>query len=963
MKLNDYSLMASGGKVGYKQNTGRKVRSKLKGSDESDEDYKVDEDEDFEESDEYCSSFDGGESEEEFEAKEMEEEQEDEKKVKKLGQPEGQKGASGRKIKEMKKPLKERKVSYKEEDYEDDCDDDDDDNDEEFTLDEIDREDEDEVPATKMNKKVGRPRLGEKGFVKMRNRKRNFKVLKKDMKKKPRLNLRLRGKGSSTDEEFIDNNPVVEEKCEEISGHRRRVLVANSDSDLVSSESSDSDYTISEEEREHIREASKFSSSLATNLRGSTFSKRSEEESFCQQKKRIGRKGKEKVDDDSDDDEEFTLDENEIDCDDEDEDEVPVTKKNKLGRSRLGGKGFVKGRKRKRNFNVLKKAVKKKPRNNLRLRRKACSNEEEFIDHNPVVEDKPEKISGRRRRGVVADSDSDFVCSESFDYDYTISEEEREQIREASEFCSSLTTSLRNSTLSKKLEEEESSFQLIKCPGRKGKEKVDDSKNEVGKQVCGICLSDEGKKIVRGVLNCCGHYFCFACIMEWSKVESRCPLCKQRFVTISKPAKSNTGLDMRTVVIQVPERDQIYQPSQEELRGYLDPYENVICTECQQGGNDALMLLCDLCDSPAHTYCVGLGREVPEGNWYCDACRPTALGSTSNPLGLYPMPDQKTSTNYSGRSSPADNVRVALDLNEMYVPDIPLTQETGSSPSPRLSVGDFQAASSASGSGAFTVSERRRIQRLIQNLLHNRMRQLDGQSNGISATNLGSSLFGTQIGQVREFVPQQTVTPERLASRYNFSEESFQDNSTSLVHNREAFPARSIHSREQAIQNSAYTSVAGVLPAELAGIHASVNSRLGYQQSHPCSSRSTIGTDATMSPCAFREVSHFKLEKEQVQSMVRRHLKSFFRDLELDYKVFKDIARSSTHTILAACGIEHRTSEVCPVQSPSTCNHIEIMGGVQMGLMKGYCSSCFDQFVRNVVKAITSIKNPSTNRG
>ena len=41
-------------------------------------------------------------------------------------------------------------------------------------------------------------------------------------------------------------------------------------------------------------------------------------------------------------------------------------------------------------------------------------------------------------------------------------------------------------------------------------------------------------------------------------MESRCPLCKQRFVTISKPARSDTGFDLRTVAIQVPERDQVH---------------------------------------------------------------------------------------------------------------------------------------------------------------------------------------------------------------------------------------------------------------------------------------------------------------------------------------------------------------------------------------------------------------------
>lgn len=52
-------------------------------------------------------------------------------------------------------------------------------------------------------------------------------------------------------------------------------------------------------------------------------------------------------------------------------------------------------------------------------------------------------------------------------------------------------------------------------------------------QVCGICLTEEESE--RGKLDCCEHYFCFGCIMEWSKVESRCPTCKQRFVTIVRP--------------------------------------------------------------------------------------------------------------------------------------------------------------------------------------------------------------------------------------------------------------------------------------------------------------------------------------------------------------------------------------------------------------------------------------------
>ncbi|CAA3007029.1 chromodomain-helicase-DNA-binding 5-like isoform X1, partial [Olea europaea subsp. europaea] len=65
------------------------------------------------------------------------------------------------------------------------------------------------------------------------------------------------------------------------------------------------------------------------------------------------------------------------------------------------------------------------------------------------------------------------------------------------------------------------------------------------------------------------------------------------------------------------------------LRRFLDPYENVLYPECQLGGDDALLLLCDLRDSAAHTHCVSIGHEVPEGNWYCEDCRPTAIASSN----------------------------------------------------------------------------------------------------------------------------------------------------------------------------------------------------------------------------------------------------------------------------------------------------------------------------------------------
>ncbi|GBG87380.1 hypothetical protein CBR_g45437 [Chara braunii] len=64
-----------------------------------------------------------------------------------------------------------------------------------------------------------------------------------------------------------------------------------------------------------------------------------------------------------------------------------------------------------------------------------------------------------------------------------------------------------------------------------------------------------------------------------------------------------------------------YNPTEEELREVVDPYSSALCTECHSGVDDELLLLCDRCDAAAHTYCIGLGNSVPEGEYICSLCR------------------------------------------------------------------------------------------------------------------------------------------------------------------------------------------------------------------------------------------------------------------------------------------------------------------------------------------------------
>lgn len=68
--------------------------------------------------------------------------------------------------------------------------------------------------------------------------------------------------------------------------------------------------------------------------------------------------------------------------------------------------------------------------------------------------------------------------------------------------------------------------------------------------------------------------------------------------------------------VRVPVRDQIYDPFGEPV----DPYGQAKCSVCNGATDECLLLLCDLCDSASHTYCVGLGATVPEGDWYCRDC-------------------------------------------------------------------------------------------------------------------------------------------------------------------------------------------------------------------------------------------------------------------------------------------------------------------------------------------------------
>ncbi|XP_077219019.1 uncharacterized protein LOC143853171 [Tasmannia lanceolata] len=396
----------------------------------------------------------------------------------------------------------------------------------------------------------------------------------------------------------------------------------------------------------------------------------------------------------------------------------------------------------------------------------------------------------------------------------------------------------------------------------------------------------------------------------------------------------------------------------------MDPYANMVCIKCRQGVDDNLLLLCDICDSCAHTYCVGLGREVPEGNWYCEGCR---FFDSRSPISL--------DLDYFADQS-ASNIGLGMDHSTGGIgvespPPIDLLEQSyfhkmDTFISSRNFVGeDLQAASLLSRAPTSTGSGRRMLRYRIHPLLSNSMMrqfsemQFSEISNPIDGPPHSSSESDVDVSEVdQDLTASEHATTLETGESYSSSVEGgHQGNYISpailgasllcAVPNEGAVCAR-----KQVIHDPNIASSSGLADetcADLEGINPS-NTVLDYEQCKlPVS-----GTSGNISPCPRNETCSFrKVEgaKEQVRTMVESHLKRLSRDTELDHATFKEIARHSTHSILAACGIEHNQCVTMLVQPPSDCFHIE-KDDKLANLMKGFCECCFNSFVRNVVVQI-----------
>lgn len=150
---------------------------------------------------------------------------------------------------------------------------------------------------------------------------------------------------------------------------------------------------------------------------------------------------------------------------------------------------------------------------------------------------------------------------------------------------------------------------------------------------CGICMD---VVIDRGVLDCCQHWFCFACIDNWATITNLCPLCQNEFQLITcVPVYDTIGSSKIDEDSFSGDDDWCIEGKNNTLSfpSYYIDENSVICLDgdgCKVRNGSATIkedsnldtsIACDSCDMWYHAFCVGFDPEnTSENTWFCPRC-------------------------------------------------------------------------------------------------------------------------------------------------------------------------------------------------------------------------------------------------------------------------------------------------------------------------------------------------------
>ncbi|KAI1334159.1 hypothetical protein F5Y15DRAFT_298276 [Xylariaceae sp. FL0016] len=132
--------------------------------------------------------------------------------------------------------------------------------------------------------------------------------------------------------------------------------------------------------------------------------------------------------------------------------------------------------------------------------------------------------------------------------------------------------------------------------------------------------SDSDSRVA--VIDVCGHFLHNSCLKEWTVKANSCPICRQAFHLVHVYDKIG-GTKIASYKVEDKKQVAEFDPQQWLDENPDDEEVTRPCPICEQADHEEVLLLCDSCDAPYHTYCVGLD-SVPRGHWFCLECSDTA---------------------------------------------------------------------------------------------------------------------------------------------------------------------------------------------------------------------------------------------------------------------------------------------------------------------------------------------------
>lgn len=149
------------------------------------------------------------------------------------------------------------------------------------------------------------------------------------------------------------------------------------------------------------------------------------------------------------------------------------------------------------------------------------------------------------------------------------------------------------------------------------------------------------------IIQVCGHILHDSCLKAWTVKANSCPICRQTFhnvqvydqiggellfptphtlhIVFSFENQNLTFCTRTGTLLSSYEVEDKKQVAEFDPLAWLDenPEEEeehvTPCPVCNTAENEEVLLLCDGCDTPYHTHCIGLD-DVPDGSWFCMEC-------------------------------------------------------------------------------------------------------------------------------------------------------------------------------------------------------------------------------------------------------------------------------------------------------------------------------------------------------